>query len=213
VHVVVRKHAFATLFRDALRSAAPLSAARRRAPRTSPSGCQPHSRPCPVDPAAPRSSGPEAPPAAEALARTARARCARRARRPGAGPAARLRRLAFPARRARVRLSGLLFERCAALEPAPLAFPGTSELPLSLIAPLQRMSVENFRAARHLTLELDPRVTVLFGANAAGKTTLLDALAIGLGAAKKSRGVDRASSPAMPFSSRLTPQTRPGRRL
>ncbi|MEZ4310603.1 MAG: AAA family ATPase [Polyangiaceae bacterium] len=41
--------------------------------------------------------------------------------------------------------------------------------------------MENFRAARDLAIELDPHVTVFFGVNAAGKTTILDAIAIGLG--------------------------------
>lgn len=51
-----------------------------------------------------------------------------------------------------------------------------------LIAPIQSVRIENFRGVRDLTIHLDPQVTVFFGANAAGKTTLLDALAIGLGA-------------------------------
>ncbi len=51
-----------------------------------------------------------------------------------------------------------------------------------VIAPLRSIRIENFRAVRDVTIELDPEVTVFFGANAAGKTTVLDALAIGLGA-------------------------------
>lgn len=47
--------------------------------------------------------------------------------------------------------------------------------------PLRTVTIENFRGIRHMELELDPRVTVLFGRNAAGKSTVLDALAIGLG--------------------------------
>lgn len=50
------------------------------------------------------------------------------------------------------------------------------------IAPIRSVRIQNFRGVRDLTLDLDPEVTVLFGVNAAGKTTLLDALAIGLGA-------------------------------
>jgi len=52
----------------------------------------------------------------------------------------------------------------------------------SALAPLHKVRIENFRGVRLLELELDPHVTVLFGSNAAGKTTLLDAIAIGLGA-------------------------------
>ena len=51
-----------------------------------------------------------------------------------------------------------------------------------LLAPVKTVRIENFRGVRDLTIELDEHVTVFFGINAAGKTTLLDALAIGLGA-------------------------------
>lgn len=51
-----------------------------------------------------------------------------------------------------------------------------------MIVPLRELHIENFRGVRQAKIRLDPKVTVLFGANAAGKTTLLDALAIGLGA-------------------------------
>lgn len=51
-----------------------------------------------------------------------------------------------------------------------------------MAAPIRNVKVQNFRGIREADLELDPRVTVLFGSNAAGKTTFLDALAIGLGA-------------------------------
>lgn len=52
----------------------------------------------------------------------------------------------------------------------------------NVIAPLQTIRIENFRGIRDLSLTLHPKVTVLFGANAAGKTSVLDAIAIGLGA-------------------------------
>lgn len=48
--------------------------------------------------------------------------------------------------------------------------------------PLHAVEIENFRAIRQARIELDPRVTVFFGGNAAGKTSVLDALAIALGA-------------------------------
>jgi predicted ATP-binding protein involved in virulence len=50
------------------------------------------------------------------------------------------------------------------------------------LVPLRSVRIENFRGIRYLSIELDPNVTVFFGANAAGKTTILDAIAIGLGA-------------------------------
>jgi predicted ATP-binding protein involved in virulence len=52
----------------------------------------------------------------------------------------------------------------------------------SVIAPIRSVRIENFRSVRDVTIDLAPDVTVFFGVNAAGKTTLLDALAIGLGA-------------------------------
>lgn len=50
------------------------------------------------------------------------------------------------------------------------------------LTPIRAVCIENFRGIRHLSIELDPNVTVFFGVNAAGKTTILDAIAIGLGA-------------------------------
>jgi predicted ATP-binding protein involved in virulence len=54
--------------------------------------------------------------------------------------------------------------------------------PQNAVAPITTLRIENFRGVRDLTIDLDAHVTVFFGVNAAGKTTLLDALAIGLGA-------------------------------
>jgi len=53
---------------------------------------------------------------------------------------------------------------------------------MTRMTPLGAVTIENFRGVRKLRLALHPQVTVLFGANAAGKTTILDAIAIGLGA-------------------------------
>ncbi len=47
---------------------------------------------------------------------------------------------------------------------------------------LNHITLENFRAISKLALPLNPQLTVLVGNNAAGKTTILDAIAIGLGA-------------------------------
>lgn len=52
----------------------------------------------------------------------------------------------------------------------------------NVLAPIRSVRIQNFRSVRDLTIELAADVTVFFGVNAAGKTTLLDALAIGLGA-------------------------------
>lgn len=45
---------------------------------------------------------------------------------------------------------------------------------------LKKIRLENFRCYESLTLNLHPRLTVLVGKNGAGKTAILDALAIGL---------------------------------
>ena len=47
---------------------------------------------------------------------------------------------------------------------------------------LASVEIENFRAIEKLTLALDPGLTVLHGANAHGKTSVLGAIAAGLGA-------------------------------
>lgn len=47
---------------------------------------------------------------------------------------------------------------------------------------LQTLTLENFRACEHLELELGSRLTVLLGNNGSGKTSVLDGIAIGLGA-------------------------------
>ena len=47
---------------------------------------------------------------------------------------------------------------------------------------LQTLTMENFRACEQLELELGSRLTVLLGNNGSGKTSVLDGIAIGLGA-------------------------------
>jgi predicted ATP-dependent endonuclease of OLD family len=47
---------------------------------------------------------------------------------------------------------------------------------------LNHITVENFRAISQLELPLEPQLTLLVGNNAVGKTTILDAIAVGLGA-------------------------------
>ncbi|MCE8031542.1 ATPase [Billgrantia tianxiuensis] len=48
---------------------------------------------------------------------------------------------------------------------------------------LDRLRLENFRACEQLEIELGRRLTVLLGNNGSGKTSVLDGIAIGLGAA------------------------------
>lgn len=47
---------------------------------------------------------------------------------------------------------------------------------------IRHLTIENFRACAKLDLELGRRLTLLLGDNGSGKTTVLDSLAIGLGA-------------------------------
>ncbi|MBC8228539.1 AAA family ATPase [bacterium] len=47
---------------------------------------------------------------------------------------------------------------------------------------LSSIKLENFRAKETLSLDLGRRITLLIGANGSGKTSVLDAIAIGLGA-------------------------------
>ena len=45
---------------------------------------------------------------------------------------------------------------------------------------LKRVEIENFRLIERLELDLHPRMNVLIGANAAGKTTVLEAVAFSI---------------------------------
>ena len=47
---------------------------------------------------------------------------------------------------------------------------------------LEAVEIENYRAIEHLRLPLDPSLTVLHGGNTCGKTSVLSAIAVGLGA-------------------------------
>lgn len=47
---------------------------------------------------------------------------------------------------------------------------------------LRSVEIENYRAIKHLKLSLDSRLTVFHGDNAHGKTSVLNAIAVGLGA-------------------------------
>ena len=50
---------------------------------------------------------------------------------------------------------------------------------------LEKVEIENFRAIEQLRLLLDPSLTVLHGDNSCGKTSVLSAIAVGLGAIPK----------------------------
>ena len=50
---------------------------------------------------------------------------------------------------------------------------------------LEAVEIENYRAIEHLRLPLDPSLTVLHGNNTYGKTSVLSAIAVGLGAIPK----------------------------
>lgn len=67
-----------------------------------------------------------------------------------------------------------------------------------MFVPIRELHITSFRGIREASVRLHPRVTVFFGANAAGKTTVLDVLAIALGAVvrrvPKSQGRDFAKS-------------------
>ena len=47
---------------------------------------------------------------------------------------------------------------------------------------LERVEIENYRAVERLELALDPDLTVFHGGNGHGKTSVLSAIAVGLGA-------------------------------
>ena len=46
---------------------------------------------------------------------------------------------------------------------------------------LEAVEIDNYRAIEHLRLPLDPELTVLHGGNTCGKTSVLNAIAVGLG--------------------------------
>ena len=46
---------------------------------------------------------------------------------------------------------------------------------------LKTVEVKNYRAVEEITLQLHPRLTVLYGDNGHGKTSILSAIAVGLG--------------------------------
>ncbi|HRC56326.1 MAG TPA: AAA family ATPase [Kofleriaceae bacterium] len=57
---------------------------------------------------------------------------------------------------------------------------------------LRRLHLDNFRAFQATTVELDPQLTLVLGGNAAGKTALLDGIAVALGSLFQ--GIDESPS-------------------
>ena len=53
---------------------------------------------------------------------------------------------------------------------------------------LKAVQIENYRAIKALTLNLDPQLTVLHGANGCGKTTILTAIALAFAPAAHTAG-------------------------
>lgn len=80
---------------------------------------------------------------------------------------------------------------------------------LGPLFPLTEMRIENFRGIEQATLsDLHPRLNIFYGRNASGKTTLLDALAIGLAKLAQSLPQDiEEKDPQLP-----TPQDRDAHR-
>ena len=58
---------------------------------------------------------------------------------------------------------------------------------------LESVEIENYRAIEKLRLPLDPSLTVLHGGNTCGKTSVLSAIAVGLGVIPRLLGISRAS--------------------
>lgn len=73
--------------------------------------------------------------------------------------------------------------------------------------PLQQVLITDFRGAARLELPLHPRLTILYGKNASGKTTVLDAIAIGLAPIARrllGRGDEQERQPRMMEADRRT---------
>jgi predicted ATP-binding protein involved in virulence len=79
---------------------------------------------------------------------------------------------------------------------------------------IEKLTINNFRAKEHLQMEFGSRLTLLVGENGSGKTTILDALAIGLGALlthlPKVSGISFKSSDIEQHKNNKAPYTRVG---
>ena len=45
---------------------------------------------------------------------------------------------------------------------------------------IEKMQIKNFRKFEELTIEFKPQINIIAGNNAAGKSTILEALAVGI---------------------------------
>jgi predicted ATP-binding protein involved in virulence len=79
---------------------------------------------------------------------------------------------------------------------------------------IEKLTINNFRAKEHLQMEFGSRLTLLVGENGSCKTTILDALAIGLGALlthlPKVSGISFKSSDIKQHKNNKAPYTRVG---
>jgi len=77
---------------------------------------------------------------------------------------------------------------------------------------LNQLVIDNFRAKAHLQMQFGKRLTLLVGENGSGKTTVLDAISIGLGAAlthlPKVSGISFKTSDLRQLSNQVMPYTR-----
>jgi predicted ATP-binding protein involved in virulence len=77
---------------------------------------------------------------------------------------------------------------------------------------IKQTTINNFRGKSHLDIQLGNRLTLLVGENGSGKTTILDAIAIGLGAIfshlPKLAGITFKNSDLMQVGEQKTPYTR-----
>ncbi|WP_044408426.1 ATP-binding protein [Thiomicrospira microaerophila] len=79
---------------------------------------------------------------------------------------------------------------------------------------LSHVTLENFRAIEQLSLELGQRLTLLLGENGTGKTSVIDAISVGLGAAvtflPNVSGISFKKNDPRIFENRTAPYTRKG---
>ena len=77
---------------------------------------------------------------------------------------------------------------------------------------IHKLTIDNFRSKEHVQIRLGSRLTLLVGENGCGKTTVLDAIAIGLGAAlthlPKVNGISFKTSDLKQTNNQLLPYTR-----
>lgn len=77
---------------------------------------------------------------------------------------------------------------------------------------ISKLVIDNFRSKEHLQIQLGSKLTILVGENGSGKTTILDAIAIGLGAVlthlPKVSGISFKKTDLRQKNNQLSPYTR-----